>query len=67
MNNNQYKLAAILLGIALLFSLGACYHYYQQAQTYNINQEEFAEYQKLCQRPFRGYGGSQRHPGGFSQ
>lgn len=46
MNNNQYKLAAILLGIALLFSLGTCYHFYQQAQLYKVNQEEFAEYQK---------------------
>lgn len=46
MNNNQYKLAAILLGIALLFSLGTCYHYYQQVQLYKVNQDEFAEYQQ---------------------
>lgn len=46
MNNNQYKLAAILLGIALLFSLGTSYYYYQQTQLYKVNQEEFAEYQK---------------------
>lgn len=46
MNNMNFKQIAILLGIALLFSLGSTYYFYQQLQVYKVNQEEFQEYQK---------------------
>lgn len=46
MDKVNYKMLAILLGIALLFSLGGCYYYYSQAQQYQINQKDFTEYQK---------------------
>lgn len=46
MNNMNFKQIAILLGIALLFSLGTTFYFYQQLQVYKIEQEEFQEYQK---------------------
>lgn len=46
MNNLNFKTIAILMGLALLLSLGMNVKLYQEAQLYKLNKEEFSEFQK---------------------
>lgn len=46
MEKINIKLVTILLGIALLLSLGNCYSYYKQLQVYKAEQAEFKEFQE---------------------
>jgi len=46
MDKINFKVLAVILGIALLLSLGTSYKLYQDLQTFKVNQAEFKEFQK---------------------
>lgn len=46
MKNINYKTLSIVLAIGLILSLMASFKFYKELEVYNINKEEFTEYQK---------------------